>query len=54
MAAGTVCAGQVGCGRAWIRFQAVMIAVAQGQVAAILRVLRRPPCTSRAAVWKRR
>ena len=54
MAAGTVCAGQVGCGRAWIRFQAVMIAVAQGQVAAILRVLRRPPRTSRAAVWKTR
>jgi hypothetical protein len=35
-----------------MRVQAVMIAAAQGQVAAILRVLRRPPRTSRAAVWK--
>ena len=52
LAAGTVCAGQVGCGRAWMRFRAVTIAVPQGQVAAILRVLRRPPRTSRAAVWK--
>jgi hypothetical protein len=31
----TVCAGQVGCGRAWMRFHAVMIAVAQGPVAAM-------------------
>jgi hypothetical protein len=30
-----------------MRFQAAMIAVAQGQAAAILRVLRRPPRTSR-------
>ena len=52
--AGTVCAGQVGCGRAWIRCQAVMIAAAQGQVAAIFRVLRRPPRTSRAAAWRTR
>ena len=54
LAAGTVCPGQVGCGRAWMRFQAVMIASAQGQVTAILRVLRRPPRTSRPAVWKTR
>ena len=52
MVAGTVFAGQVGFGRACMRFQAAMIALAQGQVAAILRVLRRPPRTSRAAVWK--
>src|SRR5260370_25995790 len=45
-------AGQVGCGRAWIRFQAVMIALAQGQVAASLRVLRLPPRTGRGAVLK--
>jgi hypothetical protein len=50
--AGTVFAGQVGCWRAWMRFQAVMIAAAQGQDAAIFRVLRRPPRTSLAAAWK--
>jgi len=37
-----------------MRFQAVAMTLAQGQEAAILRILRRPPCTSRAAVWKRR
>jgi hypothetical protein len=35
LVAGTVCAGQVGFRSAWMRFQAVMIAVAQGHVAAI-------------------
>jgi hypothetical protein len=41
LAGGTVFAGQGG-GRAWIRFQAAMIAVAQGQDAAIFRVFAAP------------
>ena len=41
--AGRLCAGQVGSGMAWMSCQAVMMASAQGQVAAILRVFRLPP-----------
>ena len=37
-----------------MRCQAVMISSVQGQVAAILRVLRRPPRTRRAAACRRR
>jgi hypothetical protein len=49
---GRVLAGQVGCGMAWMRCQAVVIFSAQGQVAAIFRVLRRPPQTRRAAACR--
>ena len=38
---GMVRVGQVGCGMAWTRCQAVVICSARGQVAAIFRVLRR-------------
>jgi hypothetical protein len=51
---GTVSAGQSGCGIAWMRCQAVMISFVQGQLAVILRVLRRPPRTRRAAACRRR
>jgi hypothetical protein len=37
-----------------MRCQAMVMAFAQGQDAAIFRILRRPPCTSRAAAWKTR
>ena len=37
-----------------MRFQAVALALAQGQPVARFRVLRRPPRTSRAAAWKTR
>lgn len=46
--AGRVCAGQVGREMAWTCCQAVVISCAQGQVAAIFRVLRRLPRTRRA------
>ena len=46
---GWVSAGQTGCGIAWTRCQAATIPSVQGQLAAILRVLRRPPQTRRAA-----
>ena len=49
-----VLAGQVGCGMAWMCCQAVVISSAQGQVAAIFRVLRRPPLTRRAAACRTR
>ena len=49
-----VSAGQIGCGIAWMRCHAVMISSVQGQVAAILRVRRRPPRTRRAAACRRR
>src|SRR6266545_457525 len=52
--AGRAGAGQVGCGMAWIRCQAVTISSAQGQVAAIFRHLRRPPRTRRAAPCRTR
>ena len=39
---------------AWMRCQAVMISSAHGQVAAIFRVLRRPPRTSRAPACRTR
>jgi hypothetical protein len=51
---GRVAAGQSGCGMAWMRCQAVVISSVQGQVAAILRVRRRPPRTRRAAACRRR
>jgi hypothetical protein len=35
-----------------MRCHAFVMASAQGQFAAILRRLRRPPCTRRAAVWR--
>jgi hypothetical protein len=37
-----------------MRFHAVTITGAQGQVAEILRSRRRPLCTTRAAVWRMR
>src|ERR1035437_7419787 len=50
--AGRVLAGQVGCGMAWMRCQAVTTGSAQGQVPAIFRNLRRPPRTRRAAACR--
>jgi hypothetical protein len=47
-------AGQGACGRAVTRSQAVMMALAQGQVAAIFSRRRRPLRVRRAAVWNRR
>jgi hypothetical protein len=47
-----VLAGQVGCGMAWMRCQAVTTGSAQGQFPAILRSLRRPPRTRRAAACR--
>src|SRR6266852_4202209 len=54
LVAGPVAASQPGGGIAWMRRQAVMIASAHGQPAAILRMRRLPPRTRRAAAWKSR
>src|ERR1700683_1955446 len=51
---GRVCAVQVGGGIPWTRCRAVTIPCAQGEVAAIFRVLRRPPRTRRAAACRTR
>ena len=51
--AGTgIAPGQGGAGREAMRSQAVTIALAHGQVAAIFSVRRRAPRVRRAAVWK--